>query len=149
MASSSATGGCRHPGALRFGVMLSEFADLLAANAAFYAAFEERSPAAMAAVWSDGDDVACTHPGWVMLHGSREVLRSWEGILSGPQHLQFIVSDERVHIDGDMGWVTCVENLLSDDGPHGSTAAINMFRRDQEGSWRLVVHHASPVLQRP
>lgn len=129
--------------------MSSVVADLLAANAAFYAAFESRSPRTMAGVWSTGDDVSCTHPGWAMLHGSEAVQASWERILGGPQHLQFIVSDERPHVEGTLGWVTCVENLLSEAGPQGSTAAVNLFRRDDHGQWRMVAHHASPVLQRP
>jgi ketosteroid isomerase-like protein len=129
--------------------MSSVVAQLLAANAAFYAAFESRSPQAMAALWSTGDDVSCTHPGWAMLHGCAAVQASWERILSGPQHLQFIVSDERAHAEGALGWVTCVENLLAEAGPQGSTAAMNLFRREPEGTWRMVAHHASPVLQRP
>lgn len=129
--------------------MSSAVARLLAANAAFYAAFESRSPQAMAAVWSSRDDVSCTHPGWAILHGSQAVQTSWEQILGGPQHLQFIVSDERAHVEGALGWVTCVENLLSETGPQGSTAALNLFRQEDHGQWRLVAHHASPVLQRP
>lgn len=129
--------------------MSSDTLDLLAANAGFYAAFEARSAPAMEALWSSSDEVSCTHPGWPTLHGPDDVQRSWRNILGGPQHLQFIVSDERAHVSGDVGWVTCVENLLADDGPHGSTAAINLFRRSATGIWRMVAHHASPVLQRP
>ena len=123
--------------------------DLLAANAAFYDAFEQRSAPAMDAVWSSDDLVSCTHPGWATLHGAEAVQRSWRSILGGPQHLQFIVSDVRAHVSGDVGWVTCVENLLADDGPHGSAAALNLFRRSRHGVWRMVAHHASPVMQRP
>lgn len=129
--------------------MSSSIVDLLAANAAFYDAFESRSPEAMDALWSPSDDVSCTHPGWATLHGRTAVQASWRGILSGPQHLQFIVSDERAHVEGNVGWVTCVENLLADDGPHGSASAVNLFRLEGHGIWRMVAHHASPVLQRP
>jgi ketosteroid isomerase-like protein len=129
---------------------MSQSADeLLAANAAFYAAFEDRSPEAMQALWSSTDDVCCTHPGWAMLHGFDAVHQSWRQILTGPQHLQFIVSDERATNIGEVGWVTCVENLLSEAGPQGSAAAMNVFRRHPDGGWRMVAHHASPVLQRP
>lgn len=129
--------------------MSSELVDLLAANALFYEAFESRSLHAMEAVWSSDQDISCTHPGWATLHGPAEVHRSWRSILSGPQHLQFIVSEERAHVVGEMGWVTCVENLLADDGPHGSATAINLFRRSAGGVWRMMAHHASPVMQRP
>jgi len=129
--------------------MSPEIIDALAANAVFYEVFERRSPEAMEALWLHDDSVSCTHPGWATLHGPAAVQQSWRRILGGPQHLQFIVSDERAHVVGDMAWVTCVENLLGDDGPQGSTAAINLFRRGPAGAWRMVAHHAGPVMQRP
>ena len=39
---------------------------------------------------------------------------------AGPQHLQFILTDEVVAIEGDTAWVTVDENLL--DGPGGVEA---------------------------
>jgi ketosteroid isomerase-like protein len=45
---------------------------------------------------------------------------------------------------GDLAWVTVEENLLGDGG--GSTvAALNLFRRSDDGRWLLVAHHGSPV----
>jgi len=122
-------------------------AEVLAANAEFYRIFEARDPQAMAELWDEGADIACTHPGWPMLHGAGPVLESWRQILSSPQHLQFIVTDERVVVEGDVGWVTGVENLLGDDGPQGVASALNLFRY-RHGRWRLVAHHAAPVMRR-
>src|SRR5437762_9674377 len=57
-------------------------AEVLSANAAFYAAFARHDVAAMEAIWSSRVDLACVHPGWDALVGRREVLSSWRAILS-------------------------------------------------------------------
>lgn len=123
--------------------------DVRAANAAFYAAFEARAAATMARLWEQGDDVWCTHPGWPTRRGWSEVGPSWTAILTNGQHLQFIVTDEAVQVEGDVGWVVCTENLLDEEGPRGTASSLNLFRRGADGRWRMVGHHASPVLQSP
>ena len=117
-----------------------------AANGAFYAAHEERDLHAMADVWENSDRVVCTHPGWPILRGWRDVGESWRRIFSGPGRNQFIVTNEVVEVDGDMAWVTCDENLV-DDGATGTIAATNVFVRS-DGAWRMVAHHGSPVMGR-
>lgn len=124
-----------------------DVATVLAANAEFYRAFEAQDLDAMEVIWEETEDLACTHPGWPMLHGRGPVLTSWRQILTGPARLQFILTDERVTLEGDVAWVTGVENLLGDDGPQGAATVINIFRR-RGGSWRLVAHHAAPVMAR-
>src|SRR5690349_18059853 len=47
--------------------------ELLAANAAFYAAFNAKDAAAMDAVWSSRTDASCIHPGWNLLSGREAV----------------------------------------------------------------------------
>lgn len=117
-----------------------------AANAAFYDAFERRDLDAMSDVWEHGDRVACVHPGWSILTGWGAVSASWYALFDGPQRLQFIVTDERIAVVGDLAWVTCNENLI-DGGATQAVAATNVFARSA-GGWRLVHHHGSPVLQR-
>ena len=63
------------------------------------------------------------------------------------QHLQFIITNERVDRAGDVAWVSCDENLLSDQQVGGTVAALNVFVRDG-AAWRLIVHHGSPVVDR-
>ena len=118
-----------------------------AANAAFYDAFERRDLDAMARVWEHGERTTCVHPGWAALTGWDEVRASWQALFDGPQRLQFIVTDERVQVVGDLAWVTCNENLI-DAGTAHSVAATNVFARGVDG-WRLVHHHGSPIVQRP
>jgi ketosteroid isomerase-like protein len=118
---------------------------VLAANRAFYDAFEQRDLDAMSDLWEHGDDVVCTHPGWRALHGWGAVAASWFALFGGPQTLQFILTDERAHVAGDMAWVTVEENLIGDgDGGGATVLALNVLRRT-EGRWRMLIHHGSPV----
>lgn len=117
------------------------------ANRAFYAAFEARDLDAMSDLWAHDAEVSCVHPGWITLRGWGQVAASWAALFDGPQHLQFIVTEEHVVVAGDVAWVTCDENLLGDEG--GATvASLNLFARDAEGRWRMLAHHGSPVMGR-
>ena len=54
-------------------------------------------------------------------------------------------------VAADTAWVTLNENILQGggeaEGPlHDATvAAVNLFVRTDDGAWRMVVHHGSPV----
>jgi ketosteroid isomerase-like protein len=122
-------------------------AAVLAANEAFYAAFEQRDLDAMSNVWDHADRVVCTHPGWLPRRGWGAVAASWFALFTNGQNLQFILTDEQAAADGDFGWVSCIENILGDGASSGSVAALNLFVR-QGGVWKLVAHHGSPVAVR-
>lgn len=114
-----------------------------AANRRYYEAFEACDLDAMSDVWHHDDDVACTHPGWRTLHGWGAVAGSWFALFGGPQRLQFILTEERVQVSGEIAWVTVDENLIGED-VGATVAAVNIFRR-VDGAWRMVLHHGSPV----
>lgn len=117
---------------------------VLAANQAFYDAFEAADLDAMSAVWEHSDRAVCTHPGWPTLRGWGRVAGSWFSLFGGPQRLQFILTDPVAEVLGDTAMVTVSENLL--DGSRGSTvAALNVFVRGERGDWRMIAHHGSPV----
>jgi ketosteroid isomerase-like protein len=121
-------------------------AEVLAANQAFYDAFESRDLEAMAAVWERSHRAVCTHPGWPTLRGWDQVQASWAALFQGPQRLQFILTGTTVDVVGDAAWVTVEENLL--EGSSGATvAAVNWFVRHPDG-WRLVGHHGSSIIAR-
>jgi ketosteroid isomerase-like protein len=111
---------------------------VLAANAAFYQAFEAGDPEAMAAVWSAGPLVACTHPGWTAIAGRDDVLESWARILEGSAG-RVACLDPIPNVMGDAAFVTCGESV-----GNNLLAATNVFVREG-GAWRLVHHHASAV----
>jgi ketosteroid isomerase-like protein len=117
---------------------------VLAANRAFYDAFEARDIDAMSDVWEHSDRTACTHPGWQTLRGWASVSSSWFALFQGSNPLQFILTNDYVDVEGATAWVTVDENLISEGGTGGTVAATNVFVHDGE-RWRLVVHHGSPV----
>jgi ketosteroid isomerase-like protein len=114
---------------------------VLAANAAFYAAFAQRDLAAMEELWTHEGPVCCIHPGWAALHGRAEVLASWASIFSGDEPA-IRCEDPRVRVNGDTATVVC-EEVLGDS----RLAATNAFVREADG-WRLWHHHAGPVARR-
>jgi ketosteroid isomerase-like protein len=116
------------------------------ANQAFYEAFEAADLDAMSDLWEHSDRVSCVHPGWTSLQGWGPVAASWAALFQGPQRLQFILTNERVQVDGDTGWVTVDENIIGAEA--GATvAALNVFVRGGAG-WRMVAHHGSAVVAR-
>lgn len=100
----------------------------------------------MSALWEHSDRVSCTHPGWTTLRGWGKVAASFFALFSGPQQLQFVLTQEHVEVHGDTAWVEVDENLLGDQG--GSTVAgLNLFARDpaDPAVWHVVCHHGSVV----
>ncbi|MEU4130661.1 nuclear transport factor 2 family protein [Streptomyces wuyuanensis] len=129
-----------------------------AANTAFYEAMERGDFEEISGLWLDGaeaDDISCVHPGWPVLSGRGEVLRSYALIMANTEYIQFFLTDVRVSVSGDTAVVTCTENILS-GGPAEEAGelgplvgqlvvATNVFRRTPDG-WRIWSHHGSPVL---
>ncbi|MET9550019.1 nuclear transport factor 2 family protein [Streptomyces sp. NPDC006627] len=105
---------------------------------------------------ADGDAISCVHPGWPVLTGRGEVLRSYALIMANTEYIQFFLTDLKVGVAGDTAVVTCTENILSGGPPPEGggelgplvgqlVVATNVFRRTPDG-WKLWSHHASPVL---
>ncbi|MFE9253874.1 nuclear transport factor 2 family protein [Streptomyces sp. NPDC006879] len=125
-----------------------------AANTAFYEAMEHGDFDELSALWLD-DEISCVHPGWPVLAGRGEVLRSYALIMANTEYIQFFLTDTKVTVIGDTAVVTCTENILS-GGPAEEAGelgpllgqlvvATNVFRRTPEG-WLIWSHHGSPVL---
>ena len=120
--------------------MTDEEKEVLAANAAFYAAFCEKNVRLMTDLWAEDAPVACIHPGWPPLFGRANVLASWMGILSNPEAPRIHCREPRVvSINGHTAFVVCLEQLDA-----GCLLATNSFVREA-GGWRLVHHHAGPA----
>ncbi|ONK12332.1 nuclear transport factor 2 family protein [Streptomyces sp. MP131-18] len=126
-----------------------------AANTALYDALERGDLDAMAEHWL-AEDVSVVHPGWPVINGRGDVIRSYALIMANTEYIQFFLTDVEVSVLGDTALVTCTENILSGgpaeaDGSAGPlvgglVVATNVFRRDGDGGWKVWSHHGSPVL---
>lgn len=121
-------------------------AALLAANEAFYDAFQRCDLGAMEAVWAQRSNDVCVHPGWEIHRGWAQIRDTFRRILTNGQPLRFELSDVDVEIVGAIGRVTAVENIYTPDGQRlvGRVACTNLFLRDGDG-WRMTLHHGSPL----
>ncbi|MEV4170066.1 MULTISPECIES: nuclear transport factor 2 family protein [unclassified Nonomuraea] len=124
-------------------------------NQEFYAAIESADLDKMTEIWAEDstdDQVSCVHPGWTLLTGRSEVLRSWALIMANTTYIQFVLTDVNTTVLGDVAVLTCVENILTagEEGEAsfaaGKVVASNVYIRTSQG-WRLWMHHGSPVLQ--
>jgi len=124
--------------------LLAEFDDeereaVLAANRAFYRAFNERDVGAMEALWAASGAMVCLHPGQGPLHERSEILASWRGILRHPEAPSVRCANEWLIGRAGLATVVCRE-ILADV----QLMATNTFVRTSEG-WRMVGHHSGPV----
>jgi ketosteroid isomerase-like protein len=113
--------------------------ELLEANAAFYAAFGAGDLTALDALWARDHEVAVLHPGWPAVIGRSAVIESWRRILEGPNPPDIACGDSRAFVQGDAGFVLCIEHLGD-----GILIATNVFALE-DGGWRLVHHQAGPA----
>ncbi|MDC3954055.1 nuclear transport factor 2 family protein [Polyangium jinanense] len=122
--------------------MASDEAEVLAANAAFYAAFARRDLVAMDDLWARHAGVACVHPGWDVVRGRAEVMASFRAILSSPSAPAIVAKRPAATVLGDAAFVVCTESI---DG--NELVATNLFVRE-DGAFRLVLHQAGPIARR-
>ncbi len=129
-------------------IMMSSEPAVLAANEAFYRAFEKKDLEAMTAVWSQGTGSLCIHPGRNALRGWDAVRSSWEAIFRHTSYLEIETEIVRVDVSGDLAYVVLTETVLQVTGRRQSKAqsvATNVFERMGE-KWYLIHHHGSPLL---
>ena len=117
--------------------------NILEANNRFYDAFCSRDLKSMQELWAANDNLVCIHPGWGLLEGWDDVMRSWEGIFENPSTPEIRPVSETVFEQGAYGFVVCGESV---EGAEPSLVATNIFENSSEG-WKLVHHHVSPILQ--
>jgi len=124
--------------------LLADFDDaerdaVLAANRAFYRAFNDRDYQAMEGIWAPAGAMVCLHPGQPPLHERADILESWRGILRHPESPRVRCVGEWVIGRGGLAIVVCREILAN-----GQLMATNTFVRSGTG-WHMVGHHSGPV----
>ena len=121
--------------------------EVLAANKAYYDAFEALDYTKMAAIWSESAPLSCVHPAWELIEGRAEVLASWRRIFGATSAIRFALHEVHCFVAGDTAWVVLVEQIETRHGDERVTAnaqATNLFIREPSG-WRLVHHHSAPL----
>ena len=124
---------------------------VLAANRAFYDAFESLDAEKMEDVWLRDPRIICIHPGWRKLSGWGPIMTSWERIFDNVFEMKFELGEMEVMISGDLA-IMIVEEILTQrgyDGTQRSTVlSTNVFERVGH-KWYMVMHHGSPVIALP
>ena len=117
-----------------------------ATEAAFYAAFEARSPDAMMAAWADGDDIACIHPLTAPLNGRAAVAAGWRSLFEAAGQFRIQVETAHEIREADLVIRIVREYLVigQETEPRPPILATNVYRKQADG-WRMVLHHASPL----
>ena len=104
---------------------MSDRESVLAANRAFYDAFESLDAEKMEAVWLKDPRIICIHPGRRKLSGWGPIMASWERILDNVFEMKFELGEIEVMISGDLAIVVVEENLTQRgyDGTQRSTCS--------------------------
>ena len=156
-ACGAMSGRCTLPGAclsekLRWkDKAMSDRESVLAANRAFYDAFESLDAEKMEAVWLKDPRIICIHPGHRKLSGWGPIMASWEAILDNVFEMKFELGEIEVMISGDLAIVVVEENLTQrgyDGTQRVNVLATNVFER-VGNAWFMVMHHGSPVVATP
>lgn len=121
---------------------------ILAANQAFYRAFEKKDLEAMEAVWSKGMGCLCIHPGRDALKGWSDIRESWERIFQNTRYLEIDTDILTLEVSGDLAYLVLVEHVLQISNGRrleAQSMATNGFER-MAGRWYMTHHHGSPIV---
>ena len=120
------------------------------ANTRFYEAFESLDIRHMEAVWATDQTVHCIHPGWEIRSGWPSVRDSWVLIFNNTAKINLTVTDLKIVIHGEIGWVNCTEEVkqIIDGEPHVTYVLTTNLFLHQQNDWFMIHHHGSPVLSR-
>lgn len=128
---------------------MNERETVLAANDAFYRAFEKKNLEAMESVWSQGIGSLCIHPGRDALKGWASIRDTWEQIFKHTSYLEVDTEIISVEISGALAYVVLIENVLqigSGRRIEAQSMATNIFEQMAE-RWYMVHHHGSPLVK--
>ncbi len=116
---------------------MSNLADVLDANDAFYRAIREADYMAMETIWARRRHVTCTHPGTEMLNGRDAVLDSWHSILLAQDPPDIWPGEPDAVIAEGAALVLCIERFAGIE-----LMATNTFIYE-DGAWCLLDHSAA------
>ena len=123
---------------------LTVFPSAQAAEAAFYAAFENADHVEMMAVWSPDADIECIHPLGERLMGPKAIGDDWRRMLSGGKRMQFRLAHIKRYQTDQLAVHILYENITISGKQQPPVVATNVYRFNGRG-WHMILHHASPA----
>jgi len=116
------------------------------AEQAFYDAFQRADLDAMMNVWAEREFIECIHPMAERVRGRTAIANSWRHIFSADTQVQIRLSGIHRTRDSLLAIHVLYEHLdiPGDRGRPPTMIATNIYQLI-EGSWHMVLHHASPV----
>ena len=129
--------------------MSDERTEVLAANEAFYRAFEKKDIEAISVIWSQGTGTLCIHPGRNTLRGWKDIRTSWELIFRSTRYIEIETNIISTEVRDNIAYVIAIEKLLqivNGRSIQADSIATNIFER-MASKWYLVHHHGSPIMR--
>lgn len=129
--------------------MTGDHEAVLAANQAFYRAFEKKDLAAMEDLWSQGISSICVHPGRDALKGWSRIRESWAQIFKNTRYLEISADVVSLEIQHNLAYAVVIENVFqvsNGEQIEAKSIATNVFERMGD-RWYIVHHHGSPVIR--
>lgn len=125
---------------------MAVFAHPEATETAFYRAFEQGDLEGMMAVWAPSSDIRCIHPLGGLLTGVAAIRASWNAIFRAQLPQRFEIERLSVFHADELVIHTVTETIVLplQRQRFAPLLATNAYRRI-DGSWHMVLHHASPV----
>jgi ketosteroid isomerase-like protein len=123
--------------------------EVLAANQAFYQAFEQLDIEALSLVWSKDSTVTCIHPGRAALRGWDQVRFSWDQIFRNTKQIEVALDIVSTEVRSNMAYVVMLENLVQvvpERRMEVQTMVTNVFEYE-DGNWFLLHRHTSPLVR--
>ena len=122
---------------------------VLAANRAFYDAFNNRDIEGMNRLWWQGSTSLCVHPGGRVLMGWDTIQASWQSIFNNTDSIEIDVEVIKVEVDTAIAYVVVRETVLQSSRGRklkAQSTATNVFQKMAQ-KWYLVHHHGSPIMR--
>ena len=116
--------------------------EALFCNDAFYQAFLSRDVSGMQRVWAEKAQLLCIHPGGEAITGRKDVITSWQAILSHKTCPRILHKVDQVIQHDDIVLVTCYE--WAEQHPENLLLATNGFVWEA-GRYQMVFHQAGPT----
>lgn len=118
-------------------------------NREFYDAIENQNMHSLKNIWLISDESSCVHPGWHRVKSFDSIISTWDAIFKSNTQMHFSLQDISVSVHSEVAVVNLTERVifeLLDDISEFKVNSTNIFKL-RENEWKLMVHHASPILE--